>query len=154
MKKPRLSFTRSLFTFYFILLGGQVLLALTLFLLVYFGYLDPYPFESFSKTLSVLGVAIFLICRYGSQTLYKRKMEEIYISDKDLKKKLEEYMAANIQRWAILEFAILFFIILTYLSGTLSMYILTGFTMFLFLLLMPSASKTIDELHIDVDNFR
>ena len=95
-------------------------------------------------------MAVSIISRYGANYLYKRKLHEILESDSPVKKKLEDYMTANIQRWAIMEFAILFCIILVYLSGNMLLVVLTVAMIFLFLLTWPRSSKIIADLDIEM----
>ena len=154
MQPRRPSYIRSLSNLFYIFFGGQVLLALILTALVYAGYFDPYPLEGIGGTVSFFGVAVFVFCRFTSQSLFKRKLTELAESDMPLKKKLEEYMSANIQRWVIMEIAILFCIILIYLTRNWALILITLFTMVLFLLMRPTTQKTLDDLNIDVDKFR
>ena len=150
MQESKFSYIRSISTLFYILLGGQAFLILTIISLVYFGHLDIYPWEYYSGNLTLLGMAISIICRYASNYLYKQKLHEIIGSNRPIKKKLEEYMTANIQRWAIMEFAILSCIILVYLTGNNLLMVLTAAMIFLFLLTWPRSGKIIDDLDIEV----
>lgn len=154
MSEKRFSYIRSLSTLFYILLGGQFLLAASLFLLVHFDYLELYPWENFSGGLSILGVSVFVVCRYASVYLYKRRIEQIVHKDSPMKKKMEDYTKANIQRWSVMGFAIFSSIILDYLSGNKFLMILTVFMVLLFILMRPTSTKTIDELDIDVEKYR
>ena len=122
--------------------------------LVYMGYLTSYPFEGVSGTVSFFGVAVFVFCRLISQYLYKSRISEISDNHQSLKKKLDQYMTASIQRWVIMEFAILFNIILIYLSGNWVLMIITLLMIVLFFLMRPTTSKTLEELDIDVDKIK
>ena len=126
------------------------MLALTIFGLVYFGDLDPFPWAYYTGILTLLGIGIAAVCRYAANYLYKQKLHEIVESDKPIKKKLEEYMTANIQRWAIMEFAILSCIILLYLSGSILLIVVVAAMIFLYLLTVPRRKKIIDDLDIEV----
>lgn len=149
MQENKFSYIRSISSFFYILLAGQVLLALTMIGLVYFGQLDPFPWKYSSGTLVILGMAVSIICRYAGNYLYKKKLHEIVESDRPVKKKLEDYMTANIQRWAIMEFAILFCIILVYLSGNMLLLVLTAAMIMLFLFTWPRSKRIIYDLDIE-----
>lgn len=150
MQETKFSYIRSISSFFYILLGGQALLAFTLLALVYFGQLDLFPWKYSQGILVILGMAISIISRYAASYLYKKKLHEIIESDKPIKKKLEDYMTANIQRWAIMEFAILFCIILVYLSGNMLLLVVTVAMIFLFLLTWPRSRRIIDDLDIEI----
>ena len=150
MQKSRFSYIRSISSFFYILLGGQIFLALILIGLVYVGHLNPFPWEYYSGNLTILGIAVVIICRFAANYMYKNKLQEIQVSNESIKKKLEDYMTANIQRWAILEFSILFCIILIYLSGNLLLIFLTVFMIVRFLLTWPRSRKIIADLEIEL----
>ena len=150
MQEKKFSYIRSISSFFYILLAGQILLAGILTGLVYFGQLDPFPWKYSAGTLVILGMAVSFISRYVANYLYKQKLHEIVESDRPVKKKLEDYMTANIQRWSIMEFAILFCIILVYLSGNMLLVVLTVALIFLFLLTWPRSAKIIADLDIEM----
>lgn len=150
MQETKFSYIRSISSFFYILLGGQILLALIIIGLVYFGQLDPFPWKYSQGILVILGMAVSIVSRFAANYLYKQKLDEIVESDRPIKKKLEDYMTANIQRWAIMEFAILFCIILVYLSGNMLLLVLTAAMIFLFLLTWPRSTKIIADLDIEV----
>lgn len=154
MPEKKFSYIKSLSNLHAIFFGGQFLLALILAGLVYVGYLTSYPYEAFSGTLAFFGLAIFVFCRLISQYLYKRRVSEISDNNQSLKKKLDQYMSASIQRWVIMEFAILFNIILIYLSGNWILLIINLLMIVLFFLMRPTTSKTLEELDIDVDKIK
>ena len=150
MKESRFSYIKSITTLFYILLGGQVLLACTLFALVYFGQLELFPWRNSPGILVILGMSISIISRFAANYLYKQKLHEIVEGERPIKKKLEDYMTANIQRWAIMEFAILFCIILVYLSGNMLLMVVTAAMIFLFLLSWPRSAKIIADLDIEM----
>lgn len=150
MQENKFSYIRSISSFFFILLGGQILLALILTGLVYFGQLEAFPWAYYSGTITLLGMAVAVICRYAANYLYKRKLREIVQSDRPIKKKLEEYMTANIQRWAIVEFAILSCIILVYLSGSILLLVVVAGMIIMFLVTWPRSRKIIYDLDIEL----
>ena len=150
MKETRFSYIKSITTLFYILLGGQVFLACTLFVLVYFGKLELFPWKYSPGILVILGMSISIICRFTANYLYKQKLHEIINSETPIKKKLEDYLTANIQRWAIMEFAILFCIILVYLSGNMLLMVVTAAMIFLFLLSWPRSKKIIADLDIEM----
>ena len=154
MPGKRFSYIKSLSKLHAIFLGGQFVLVLILAGLVYFEHLPPYPFEGISGTISFFGVAVFVFCRLISQYLYKHKISEINDSDQLLNKKLHEYMSANIQRWVIMEFAILFCFILIYFTGNWALSVITLVMIGLFIMMRPTTLKTLSELEIDPDNFK
>ena len=149
MQENKFSYIRSISSFFYILLGGQFLLAGTISGLVYFDQLDPFPWANYSGNLTLLGMGVSIICRYASNYLYKKKLNEIVDSDKPIKRKLEDYMTANIQRWAIMEFAILTCIILVYLSGSILLLVILAAMIFLFLLTWPKSKRIIYDLDIE-----
>lgn len=152
MSGKRFSYINSLTKLHAIFLGGQFVLALILAGLVCLGHLPPYPFEGISGTLSFFGVAVFVFCQLISQYFYKRKIAELIDSDHPLNKKLHVYMSANIQRWVIMEVAILFCMILIYFTGNWALSLITLIMIGLFIMMRPLTSKTLSELEIDPEN--
>lgn len=150
MKEKKFSYIKSISSFFYILLGGQFVLAGIVTALVYFGQLELFPWAYYSGNLTLLGIGISIICRFAANYLYKQKLNEIVGSDKPIKRKLEEYMTANIQRWAILEFAILTCIILLYLSGSLLLIVVVLAMIILFLVTWPRSQRIIYDLDIEV----
>ena len=149
MQKNRFSYIRSVSSFFYLFLGGQLLLGFTIISLVYFDLLDAFPWSYYSGTILLFGLAVSIVCRYTANYLYKRKLNEITESDMPVKKKLEAHMTANIQRWAIMEFAILTCMILVYLSGSLLLLILLAAMIFLYLLTWPASKKIMYDLDIE-----
>ena len=150
MQEKKFSYIRSISNFFYIFLAGQIFLICIIIALVYFGILDLFPWKSSPGILVILGMAISIICRFAANYLYKQKLEKIVESERPIKKKLEDYMTASIQRWAIMEFAILFCIILVYLSGNMLLMVVTAAMIFLFLLSWPRSRKIIADLDIEI----
>ena len=150
MPEKKFSYVRSLVSFFYILLAGQLLLAIILYTLVYLDYFELFPWKYSSGTIIIGGIALSIICRFAAMYLYKQKLEEIVQSDNSIKKKLEDYMTANIQRWAIMEFAILTCIILIYLSGSMFLLVTVFVLIFLFLITWPGKKRIISELEIEL----
>ena len=153
MSQKKFSYIRSLSNLHTVFLGGQCVLAFILAGLVYFGHLVPYPYKGISGTVAFFGAAVSVFCRLGSQYLYKSRISKIRDNDQTLQKKLGQYMSANLQRWVIMEFAILCCMILIYLSGNWVLILITLLMIGLFLGMRPGTSKTISELEIDVAAF-
>ena len=150
MKESKFSYIKSISSFFYVLLGGQFLLAGIISILVCFGQLELFPWAYYSGNLTLLGLGISIICRFAANYLYKQKLSEIVRSEKSIDKKLDDYMTANIQRWAIMEFAILTCLILLYLSGSYLLLVVIVVLIFLFLLTWPRTKKIIYDLDIEV----
>jgi len=131
------------------LLSGQILFALISLYIVYGKGYSPNPsWQSNAQIFMFLTVAIGAAGYLGGSILFKKKLKQINAGIKPVAEKLNEYRAASINRWALMEFPVLFCIILFFVSHDALIIILAGIFIFLFLTLRPSLQKTSSDMGI------
>lgn len=148
MRQIASSEIKALSILHFAMLLGQLLFAIIAAALVYSRqFVSPFmrPYSDL-----IISICVILgVVGYGSGSfLFKRKLDQINQGYKPLHYKLNEYRGASIIRWAFLEFAAFFCIILFFLTNDYSIMIITGALMILFISCRPTAQKIASDLKI------
>ena len=125
-------------------------MAIIILSLVYFKNTDSFPLQSTSQQLLIACVVIAALAYFIGNLLFKRKLETINEGNSPVSKKLNDYRSANLMRWAIMEFATLFCIILFFLTGNYSILFVAAVMMVLFFTARPSSGKAVADLHISL----
>lgn len=150
MLQPTSSYIRANTILHFALLAGQFLMAIIFLGLVYFKNTDSFSLQSISQQLLIACIAIAALAYLGGNFSFKKKLETINEGNNSLSKKLDDYRSANITRWAIMEFATLFSIIVFFLTGNYSILIVAAVMMALFFAARPASQKAVADLHISL----
>lgn len=149
--QPTSPYIKALSILHYALLAGQFLMGIIIFGLVWLKKENSFPLENLSQQLLIACVVIAVLAYLGANLLFKKKLEHINAENNPVSKKLEEYRAANITRWAIVELATLFCIIIFFVTGNYSIMIVAAVMLFLFFTTKPGAEKTIAELNISMN---
>ena len=146
MQQSQSSQIKALSTLYLFLLIGQVILALVFLLCVNNVGFSQAPTDSylFIFLASISGVAGYL----GGSVMFRKKLEQINGNMKSIPEKFNDYRNACINRWALMEFAILFSFMLFFVSKYSVIFIIAIVFLLLFITLKPSLQKTASDLNI------
>ena len=134
---------------HFVMFLGQLLFGIIAFFLVYANnFFLPQIVEYTSFIMSVC-IILATSAYVTGGIIFKRRVERINREYKPLHQKLNEYRGASIVRWALLEFAILFSLILYMLAGNYVIIIIPVVLMFLFISCRPTSQKIASDLKIN-----
>lgn len=122
------------------LLMGQVLLAAVCTYLVYSKTVEP-PAPEWEKMLQVIALILTFTSIYASFALFKKKLMQIREMQAGIKEKFEQYRAASILQWALIEGPAIFSIIGFFLTGNYAFLALMLAIIFLFVMTGPSKLK-------------
>jgi hypothetical protein len=140
---------KALFILHIALLIGQILFTLIFLLAAYFRNFTPTSsWQSYYNQLIILCIAIGVAAYAGGNILFTKKLEQIKGDSKSLPEKFNDYRAACITRWALMEFAALFCLILFFTTNNFVLLIIGATVMLLFYTTRPSLQKTASDLDI------
>ncbi len=130
---------KALSILYLALLIGQVLFALISLFIVYSKGFSPAPSDAnlFIFLCVTFGIAGYL----GGSLLFRKKLEKVNGNMKSIAEKFNDYRAACVNRWALMEFAVIFCIIIFFKTSYPVIMIFGGAFILLFLTLRPSIQK-------------
>jgi hypothetical protein len=149
MQKSQSPEIKALSVTHLALLIGQVLLALILLFVVYNNGFSSAPLWQSNGNLFILLCAAIGVAGYlGGNIMFRKKLEQINGNMKPVPEKFNEYRAACINRWALLEIPVLFCIILFYVTNNSVIILLVGVFILLFLTLRPSLQKAASDMGI------
>lgn len=137
---------KALSILYLALLIGQIILTLVFLLVVYSIGFSPAPsnVNLFIFLCVTSGVAGYL----GGSVMFRKKLEQINGNMKSIAEKFDDYRSASINQWALMEFAVLFCLILFFVSKSSVILIIAIVFLLLFITLRPSLQKTASDLNI------
>lgn len=131
------------------LFAGQVLFLLIASFITYGGKVQS------ASSLSLYPNQILLLCigigiagYLAGNFLFRKKLAQINSDSKSLTEKLNDYRSASITRWAMMEFATLFCIILFLVAKINMLLIVAVALILLFLATSPSLRKTASDLNV------
>ena len=145
-------YIKAISVLHYALLAGQLLLGIIIFALTWLKKGNSFSLENISRQMLIACVVIAALAYLGGNLLFKNKLQNINEENNPVSKKLEAYRAANITRWALMEFATLFCIIVFYVTGNYSIMIVAAVMLLLFFTTRPGAGKTVADLNISLND--
>lgn len=125
---------------------GQIILTLIFLFVVYNQGFSPNP--SNGNLFIILSAAFGAAGYLGGSVLFRKKVEQINGNMKSISDKFNDYRNASINRWAMMEFPILFSLILFFISKYNIIFAISAILLVLFLTLRPSLQKTAADLNV------
>ena len=150
--QPSSPYIKAISILHYALLAGQLLFGIIMLALVWLRKENSYGLANISQQMLVACLVIAALAYLGSNQLFKKKLRDINEINNPVSKKLEEYRAASITRWALMEFATLFCIIVFFVTGNYSIMIVAAVMLFLFFTTRPGAEKTVSDLNISLND--
>lgn len=144
----RKSEIKSLRVLYLALLTGQVLFVIISFVVVKFN--DALPVnENFSRVLQIIALGVAAAAFFIGYNIFKKRIKGIheagYIT---MERKIEQYRAVSIMRWALMEGSTLFSIIGFIITSNYAFVILAALMLFFFAGLNPTKDKLVRDLQL------
>lgn len=148
-QKP--AFVRLLTILHYALLIGQVLFAIILFSVVYFGNFAKFSLEELSGTFLGICITLGLAAFLGGKFLFDKKLEAISNSSGTLNSKSELYRGTCISRWAVMEGVTLFSLVIFFMTGNYWIISVAIVMILLFFTLRPTTDKIAEDLKTTVE---
>ncbi len=148
MQQSNPPYIRSITILHLALLVGQLLLGIIIVSLVYFKNASYFSLQGISQQLLIACLLFSVVAYFAGNNLFKKKLEQINEEYNPVSQKLNDYRAANILRWAMMEGAVMFCIIIFFATGNYLIILIAGVMMLLFLSTRPTLLKTIRDLDI------
>ncbi|MEO9144598.1 MAG: hypothetical protein ABI237_03495 [Ginsengibacter sp.] len=140
---------KALFILHIALLAGQVAFALIALLV---GYIRDFSsiasWQSYSTPLIILCISIGIAGYLGGNILFRKKLDALNENSHSLSEKFNNYRAACIMRWAMLEFPVLFCIIFFFVTDNFILLIVAAALILLFITTRPSLQKAASDLRV------
>lgn len=122
------------------LLGGQVLFAALLFILLYTGKIEP-GWQSLDRMLQVIALIVAAVAYLaGSKWYFTKKLQEARDAQ-GIQEKFTHFKKGSLVQWGLLEMATLFALISFLLTGNLAFFMMAVMLIFIFALLYPGPTK-------------
>lgn len=150
--QPTSSYIKAISILHYALLAGQLFFGIIMFFLVWLKRENSFPLENISQQMLIACIVLAALAYLAGNMLFKKKLENINEGNNPVSKKLDEYRAANITRWALMEFATLFCIIIFFVTGNYSIMIVAVVMILLFFTTRHSAQKTVADLGISLND--
>ncbi len=132
------------------LLIGQVLLSLAMFSLVYFNISQMFELESMSQEILIATIILTAIASLGGNGFFNKKLAAIQQNDLPVAQKLEAYRAANLIRWAMMEFVVILCCVLFFLTGNYYILLVVAIMIVFFFTTKPGTEKTLADLELSL----
>jgi uncharacterized membrane protein len=129
------------------LMMGVVMFGAIVFFLVYANYTSPIP--GLDKSLQVTALILCAAGIYFSNKLFKKQIEAIRQSADSVKEKINQFRAACIMQWALLEGPTLFTIMAFFLTGNYAFFILSGIMICTLYIAGPSKQRIMQQLQLN-----
>jgi len=140
------AYFRALSILHLALMLGVALFSIISFILIYTGSFPPVD-EATGKIFSIVAAVVALIMVVVSKIVFKKKMLLVN-AENDLQNKLNQYRAALIVQYAMLEFPALFAVIAALLSGNKILLLLVIGLLAIMFAQRPTLSKALSELDL------
>ena len=150
--KPTSPYIKAISVLHYALLAGQLFFGIIMFFLVWLKRENSFPLENISQQMLIACIVIAAVAYLAGNMLFKKKLENINEENNPVSKKLDEYRGANIIRWALMQFATLFCIIIFFVTGNYSIMIVAAVMLILFFTAKPGAEKTVADLGISLND--
>jgi uncharacterized membrane protein len=129
------------------LMMGVVMFGAIVFFLVYANHTSPVT--GLDKPLQVIALILCAAGIYFSNKLFKKQIETIRQSADSVKEKINQFRAACIMQWALLEGPALFTIIAFFLTGNYALFILSGIMICALYVAGPSKQRIMQQLQLN-----
>jgi hypothetical protein len=129
------------------LIAGQVMFAAVTAYLLYSGAVIPAATE-LDRTLQVVALAITAAGIFAGFAIFKKKLVQVREMQSSAKEKFDQYRAACIIQWALMEGPAIFCIICFFLTGNYAFLAVVGFVIILFAMTGPSKLRIQLQLQI------
>ncbi len=150
MQQSQPSGIKALSILHLALLAGQILFALISLFIVYGkGYTANPSWQNETNLFVFLCVTVGVAGYLAGSMIFRKKLEQINGNTKSVVEKFNDYRAASISRWALMEFAVLFCIIIFFITNNPIIIILGGICILLFFSLRPTLQKAASDLGIN-----
>lgn len=150
--QPTSPYIKAISVLHYALMAGQFLMGIIMFALVWLKKENSFPLQNISQQMLIACIVIAALAYLAGNLLFKKKLQNINEGNNPVSKKLDEYRAANITRWALMEFATLFCIIIFFITGNYSIMIVAAVMLLLFFTTKPGTEKTVAELNISLND--
>lgn len=131
------------------LLTGQALFLLVASLVAFMGNsISTSSLKAYPNQIILICIGAGIAGYVAGNVLFKKKLEQIKNDNKSLSEKFNDYRSACIVRWALVEFATLFCIILFLVSRVNALTIVAVALIILFFTTRPSLEKTASDLNV------
>lgn len=149
MQQPKHPEIKALSILHIALLVGQVLFTLIAFYIAYSRDFSSHsPLQSYSNELILLCIVLGISGYFGGNILFRKKLDTINENSLSLSNKFNDYRGALIVRWAMLEFPILFCIILFFVTNNSTLLMIGCAFILLFLTTRPTLQKVASDLRV------
>jgi len=148
--QPTPAYIKMLKVLHLALMIGQVLLAIAMFSLVYFNITNTFELITFSNEILIAAVVLSAIAFLGGVSIFNKKLAAIDDNNLPVPQKLEAYRAANLIRWAMMEFAVILCCIFFFLTGNYYILLVTAIMILFFFTTRPGTEKTLADLKISL----
>lgn len=149
MQQPIASEIKVLSVIHLALFIGQILFAvISLFIIYGEGFIANPSWQTDSNLFILLLVAFAITGYFGGNLIFRKKLAQIIASTKSIHEKFNDYRAACITRWALMEFPVLFSIILFFVINNPIIIAVASAFIISFLTLKPSLRKVASDIGI------
>ena len=139
---------KALSVVHFALFLGQLLFGFIALFLVYSGKFFSAQLEDHLQIFVVICVITGGLSYMAGTFLFRQRLEQINSGYKLLPQKLNEYRAASITRWALMEFAVVFNIMIFMLTSSYVVICIAGALIFMFTTFRPTTERIANDLNI------
>lgn len=153
--QPKPPYVKAISILHIALLIGQLLFGMIMLTLVSLKQTGSFGEKDNSQLWLAACIVIAALAFFISNLIFKKKLELINKNNESVSKKLEAYRAASINRWAVLEAATLFCIVIFYRTSDYLIIIIAAVLLSLSYAARPVTEKIVTDLNItlsDLDN--
>ena len=148
--QPTPAYIKMLKVLHLALMIGQVLLAIAMFSLVYFNITNTFELITISNEILIAAVVLSALAFLGGTSIFNKKLAAIHDNNFTTPQKLEAYRAANLIRWAMMEFVVILSCVLFFLTGNYYILLVVAIMILFFFTTRPGTDKTLADLQLSV----
>lgn len=148
--QPLPAYIKMLKVLHFALMIGQVLLAIAMFSLVYFNITNTFELIFISNEILIAAVVLSALAFLGGASIFNKKLAAIHNNNMTTAQKLEAYRAANLIRWAMMEFVVILCCVFFFLTGNYYILLVTVIMIVFFFTTRPGTEKTLADLKLSL----
>ncbi|HXS55125.1 MAG TPA: hypothetical protein VN726_03310 [Hanamia sp.] len=130
------------------LLVGQFLFALISLFLGYAKKISSSSLQQYPQQMLILSIVVGVVSYIAANRLFTKKLEQIKADYKPVSEKFNDYRAASLTRWALIEFASLFSIILFLTTNYYLILVVAVVLIFLFYSTRPTLQKIASDMGV------
>jgi hypothetical protein len=148
MQQPNPPVVRALSIIHTALLMGQFLFALISFFVGYTKKVSSSSLQQYSQQLLILSIVVGVVAYIAANRLFTKRLEQIKSDYKPISEKFNDYRAASLMRWGLIEFGSLFSII-SFLTTNYSFILAVAVVLiFLFYSTRPTLQKIASDMGV------